>query len=148
MLWNSSFFALFFSVIRRLVLLISRNATLIADKKASISQAQNASKLVETLMAESSHKAEPSQKKKNEAGDEPSAPNVPEEELQQQLTKLRIELSESKEVAARYKRDLNAVKDQAKSVTAEYDRLLNEFGALELKYDKVMKQASGDKKKD
>jgi B-cell receptor-associated protein 31 len=133
-------------VIRRLVLLISSNATLIADKKASLSQAQNASKVVESLMAENSKNEELKKMEQSEKGDELNN-SVWDDQKEKELVNLRIQFSESKESSVRYKRDLETVKSQAKSVTAEYDRLLKEFEEMQKKYEKVTQQSSGDKKK-
>lgn len=115
-------FTIFLSlVIRRLIILISQQATLIANSEASMRQAQSATAAARNLMSD-----------KKDDGDS----KVDEEKsaLQDEIKKLKDELK-------REVKDKEALKSQAESLNREYDRLTEEFSKLQNKTSK----AGGDK---
>jgi B-cell receptor-associated protein 31 len=114
-------FAIFLSlVIRRLIILISQQASLIANSEASMRQAQSATATAQTLM------------KGGKKGDADSKDDK--EALQEIIKSLKEELQ-------REIKDKEALKSQAESLNREYDRLTAEYSKLQ---NKNMK-ASGDK---
>ena len=117
-------FAIFLSlVIRRLIILISQQAALIANSEASMRQAQSATATARTLLGEKD-------KKTGEKldDDEKAA-------LQQVIKTLKDELQ-------REQKDKEALKSQAESLNREYDRLTEEFSKLQ---NKTAKVGAGDK---
>jgi len=113
-------FAIFLSlVIRRLIILISQQANLIANSEASMRQAQSASAAARNLLSE----------KKTE-GD--SKVDEDKEALQTVIKTLQDELK-------REIKDKEALKSQAESLHREYDRLTDEFSKLQ---NKIQKSAS------
>jgi len=109
-------------VLRRLVTLISSEATLTASKEAAIKQAKSASDMAKKLMED------------NDKGDD-TANNSKNE-----IEELRKSLSESKTALRSRDADLDAIKRQAESTNREYDRLTEE-------YQKLQKQVESDDKK-
>nr|XP_023022415.1 B-cell receptor-associated protein 31 isoform X2 [Leptinotarsa decemlineata] len=120
-------FALFLSlVIRRLVILISNQATLEAQSEASMRQAQSATTAAKSLLAQ---RGEVAQNDSNEAHDKEVI------ELKAKLVKVQDELKLEK-------KDKNALKEQADNLAKEYDRLAEEHSKLQ----KKLTVGSGDKK--
>ncbi|XP_044736128.1 B-cell receptor-associated protein 31 isoform X3 [Chrysoperla carnea] len=118
-------FSLFLSlVIRRLILLISTQASLLAQAEASMRQAQNASTAARTLMAQHGEEA---QNSSNEAHDK--------------QVSLITDLEEKLE---KEKKNSSALKSQAESLNKEYDRLTSEYSKLQ----KSITASGGDKKDD
>jgi len=116
-------FAIFLSlVIRRLIILISQQAALIANSEASMRQAQSANAAAKTLLGENTKKADG-----EKVDDEKVA-------LQEQVKILKDELK-------REIKDKEALKSQAESLNREYDRLTEEFSKLQNKTAKT----GGDK---
>lgn len=121
-------FAIFLSlVIRRLVILINQQASLIANSEASMRQAQSATATARKFMSEQDGNT-----KKTDA----VTKDVDEEKakLQDEVKKLQSELT-------REKKDKEALKSQAESLNREYDRLTEEYSKLQNKMSKV----GGDK---
>lgn len=119
-------FALFLSlVIRRLVLLISQQATLQAQSEASMRQAQSATTAAKSLLAQ---RGEEAQNESNEAHDQKI------KELASKIVKLEDELKLEQ-------KDKQAVKAQADNLAKEYDRLAEEHSKLQKKIT-----VQGDKK--
>lgn len=117
-------FALFLSlVIRRLVLLISEHAKLLAESEAAMQQAKSASDAAQSLLAQTSSVA---QNDTNEAHD-------------REINELKQKLTKAEEEIKKLKKSEEAMKSQALSISEEYDRLLNEVSS---------KQGSGEPKKD
>lgn len=109
-------------VIRRLITLISGQATLLAQAEASMRQAQSASAAARTLMKDSD-----ADKNKKQATVEPSAPAEAElvtGELRQKLATVEASL-------VRERKDKEALKSQSESLAREYDRLTEEFSKLQ-----------------
>ncbi|XP_049818912.1 B-cell receptor-associated protein 31 [Aethina tumida] len=121
-------FALFLClVIRRLVILISSQASLLAQSEASMRQAQSATTAAKTLLAQ---KGETDQNSKNEDTKEIST-------LKAKITELEDELKAAT-------KDKSAIKSQADNLAKEYDRLAEE----NVKLQKKITIGSGDKKDD
>ncbi|XP_072399895.1 B-cell receptor-associated protein 31 [Diabrotica undecimpunctata] len=110
-------FALFLSlVIRRLVILISEQATLQAQSEASMRQAQSATTAAKSLLAQH---GEVAQNESNEAHDQVN-------ELKTKIQKLEDELKTEQT-------DKTAIKIQAENLAKEYDRLAEEHSKLQKK---------------
>ncbi|CAH0546361.1 unnamed protein product [Brassicogethes aeneus] len=120
-------FALFLSlVIRRLVILISAQANLLAQAEASMRQAQSATTAAKGLLAQ---KGEIDQNATNENRDKEVS-----------ILKSKVEdLEEELKVA---KKDKTAIKTQADNLAKEYDRLAEE----NIKLQKKITVGGGDKK--
>lgn len=113
-------FAIFLSlVIRRLIILISQQASLIANSEASMRQAQSASATARTLMNENTKKTDGESK-------------VDEEKVALQDTIKALQAELKKEI-----KDKEALKSQAESLNREYDRLTDEFSKLQNKAAKA-----------
>ena len=111
-------FALFLSlVIRRLVILISAQATLMAQSEASMKQAQSATSAARNLLQKSGESA---QNDSNEVHDKVV------KELKIQLKELEAKNSELESELTKQKKDNSAIKSQAESLAKEYDRLNEE----------------------
>ena len=132
-----SCFAQLQSVIRRLVQLINDYARVIADQKASLSQAQSATQALNSYLDSDGKKSGKSDDKTG--GDKSDA-------VQDELAKLRKELKTSKEEAKKQENQYFAMKRQSDSLTKEYDRLSEENATLQKKYDQLV-SASGSSKK-
>lgn len=114
-------FAIFLTlVIRRLVTLISEQASLLANSEASMKQAQSATATARTLLAQQGDSG------KKEANNEEL------EALKKKCKDLETELTKEK-------KDKEALKSQAQSLNREYDRLTEEFSKLQ------NKSSTGDK---
>ncbi|XP_066260375.1 B-cell receptor-associated protein 31 [Euwallacea similis] len=122
-------FTLFLAlVIRRLVILISSQAALLAQSAASMAQAQSATNAARSLLAKS---GEIQQNNTNEAHDKEVS------ELKEAIKSLEDEL-------ALEAKDKQALKTQADNLAKEYDRLAEE----NIKLQKKITIGAGDNKKD
>lgn len=123
-------FAIFLSlVIRRLIILISQQASLIANSEASMRQAKSASDTARSLLSEKDNKKNDGETKADEihlAGSRAA--------LEDEIKKLHADLK-------REIKDKEALKSQAESLNREYDRLTEEFSKLQ---NRTLK-AGGDK---
>jgi len=116
-------FALFLClVIKKLVNLISNNATLQAEKEAAIKQAEGASKAAEALMAGSDGETKELK------------------ELKEKLKGMDKELNSANA-------NVETMKKQSANLTQEYDRLMEEKDRLQRKVN-IMGEGDGDKKDD
>jgi B-cell receptor-associated protein 31 len=114
-------FAIFLSlVIRRLIILISTQANLIAQSEASMKQAKSATDAARSLMSD------------KKTADEGKGDSEETSKLQERIKELEGELRKEQ-------KDKEALKSQAESLNREYDRLTDEFSKLQ------NKQSSGDK---
>jgi len=119
-------FALFLClVIKRMVSLITENASLDIEKEAAMKQAQSASRAAETLMSSGGG-----------SGDKKS-----DSELEKKLKAKDEELSKAL-------KDVESMKSQSTNLTKEYDRLMEEKDKLERKLRILDGGDSGDKKDD
>lgn len=124
-------FSLFLTlVVRRLISLITTQATLLAECEAAMAQAKSATTAARDLMTQKSS-GEAAQNSTNEAHDKEI------NDLKEKLRKLESELNHEK-------KDKEAMKSQSESIKTEYDRLLEEHRLLQ---KKVIK-GEGDKKAD
>lgn len=113
-------FSLFLSlVIRRLIILISDQAVLLAQSEAALKQAQSATSTAKELMSRKGS-GEVAQNSSNEAHDKEVT------ELKEKLKTLERELNHEK-------KDKEAMISQSESIKKEYDRLLKEHGKLQEK---------------
>lgn len=113
-------FALFLSlVIRRLVILISDQAVLLAQSEAAMRQAQSASSAAKSLLAQRGA-GEVAQNNSNEAHD-------------QEVTNLKDKVQELEMKLAHEIKDKQALKNQSENLHKEYDRLTEEYSKLQKK---------------
>lgn len=127
-------FALFLSlVIRRLVTLISTQATLLAQNEAAMRQAQSATSTARSLLSQRTA-GESAQNDSNEAHDKVVS------DLKNQIKELQTKNHEVENNLTKEKKDKEAIKSQAESLAKEYDRLITEHVKLT--------QSSTDKKSD
>lgn len=103
-------------VIRRLVTLISSQATLMAQSEASMKQAQSATAAARSLMED----------KKTD-----KAKEATEDSTLGELTQLREKVQELTASLNRERKDKEALKSQAESLNKEYDRLTDEYSKLQ-----------------
>ncbi|XP_018325264.1 B-cell receptor-associated protein 31 isoform X2 [Agrilus planipennis] len=123
-------FALFLClVIRRLVTLISQQASLLAQSEAAMRQAQSASTAAKTLLAQTGASND---NESNEAQDK-------------EVSTLRKKITELEDKLKSESKDKHAVKEQAENITKEYDRLLEEHSKLQ---KKLLASGDSDKKAD
>ncbi|KAK1129559.1 hypothetical protein K0M31_019276 [Melipona bicolor] len=124
-------FSLFLSlVIHRLVILISTQATLLAQNEAALRQAESATTTAKHLLSQ----------KPIEKTDSNAAHDEEMSEWKNQIKELQTKNQELENQLTKEKKDKEAIKSQAESLTKEYDRLNNE-------HSKCL-QSSGDKKSD
>ncbi|KAG4072358.1 hypothetical protein HA402_004290 [Bradysia odoriphaga] len=112
-------------VIRRLVMLISTQATLLAQSEASMRQAQSASTAARTLLSQQKDK-ENEADKDDETAEAQKLRWLKIGELKNKLRELTAELD-------RERKDKEAMKSQSESLNKEYDRLTEEYSKLERK---------------
>jgi len=118
-------FAIFLSlVIRRLIILISQQASLIANSEASMKQAQSATAAARSMIGKEDTKKTDGETKVDEE----------KAKLQDEVKKLQAELK-------REQKDKEALKSQAESLNREYDRLTGEYSKLQ----NLAAKAGGDK---
>ncbi|XP_011173333.1 B-cell receptor-associated protein 31 [Solenopsis invicta] len=123
-------FALFLSlVIRRLVNLISAQASLLAQNEAAMRQAQSATTTARSLLSQRTI-GESLQNDSNEAHDKAVS------ELKSQIKELQAKNQDLESNLTKEKKDKEAIKSQAESLTKEYDRLTKEHAKLLQSSDK------------
>lgn len=133
--FHISGFSLFLSlVIRRLVILISNQAVLMARSEAVTRQAESATTTAKHLLLQQKISGETVQNDSSEAHDKVTL------EWKAQINELQIKNQELENQLAREKKDKEAIKSQAESLAKEYDRLNDE-------YSKCV-QSTSDKKSD
>lgn len=115
-------------VIRRLVILISAQANLLAQSEASMKQAQSATATARTLLA---------------AQNTEKAKEVTEDNTLSELSQLREKVQELTADLNRERKDKEAMKSQSESLNKEYDRLTEEYSKLQ---KKITVSSGGDKK--
>lgn len=118
-------FSIFLSlVIRRLIALISQQASMLAQAEASMRQAQSASSTARTLLAEKSSTENKKTDAENKDDDESKTI------LMNKIADLEMKLK--KEI-----KDKEAMKSQSQSLHREYDTLTAEFAKLQNKTSKA-----------
>lgn len=116
-------FSLFLSlVIRRLMILISEQASLLAQNEAALRQAQSATTTAKTLLSQRT--GESAQNDTNEAHDKAVT------ELKNQIKQLQSKNEDLEKELSKEKKDKEALKSQAESLAQEYDRLIDEHTNL------------------
>ncbi|KAF5288070.1 hypothetical protein FQR65_LT12120 [Abscondita terminalis] len=111
-------FSLFLSlVIRRLVILISSQAALLAQSEAALKQAQGATTAARSFMAQQGEKA---QNESNEAHDK-------------EVSELKEKIEELKDKLQVEAKDKLAMKTQAENLSKQYDDLAEEHSKLQKK---------------
>ncbi|XP_072102399.1 B-cell receptor-associated protein 31 [Mobula birostris] len=136
-LYIAGFSLLLWFVLRRLVTLISQQATLLATNEAFKKQAESATEAAKKYMEEN----DGLQKALKEAGVEPvtrEAGQLEEENrsLQAKLSLLKEEAATAQRALQRSENELTAMKRQAEGLTKEYDRLLEEHSRLQSEVDR------------
>jgi B-cell receptor-associated protein 31 len=126
-------FALMFSlIIRRIMSLLTTQATLMAQSEASMRQATSASDAARRLM-----------KEQGDSKDKPSSSNTAaDKEANAVKAQLQTEVNTLKEELEKLKKDRDAVKTQAANLAKEYDRVCDENAKLQ------KSSGSGGKKDD
>jgi len=112
-------------VIRRLVILISTQATSAAQVEALTKQAQGAARQASDLMSKTVGTSGGDTVKDNEG-------NKRKEQQEGELRKMKEELASAKEEVLRYRINCESMKKQAESVSEEYDRLMLEHERLQV----------------
>lgn len=110
-----------------MVILISTQATLLAQSEAYLRQAESASTAAKTLLAQ---RGESAQNDSNEAHD-------------RQITELKNKIKDLDDELRFEKKDKTALKEQSENLSREYDRLTEEYSKLQ---KKLTVSSGGDKK--
>lgn len=115
-------------VIRRLVTLLSAQATLTAQTEASLRQAQSATTAARSLLTQQKQQTEEGESNASRASDDSKL--------------LKEKVKELEEKLKREIKDKEALKSQAESLNREYDRLTDEYSKLQ---NKAVRTTSGGK---
>ncbi|XP_077335005.1 B-cell receptor-associated protein 31 [Lithobates pipiens] len=131
-LYIAGFSLLLAFLLRRLVTLISKQATVIASNEAFKKQAESASDAAKKYMDEN----DKLKKQLKAAGLEVcdlSESNAEEENklLKEEVKKLKDELQSTKKSLQKSENEVVAIKKQSEGLTKEYDRLLDEYSKLQ-----------------
>ncbi|XP_076447327.1 B-cell receptor-associated protein 31-like [Babylonia areolata] len=121
-------FALFlWFVLRRLVMLIASEATLLAESTAARRQAESATAAAQQLLDEKDNSKNVSKEDTKEKSDKAESRDAV------ALEKTQAQLEQTKEDLYHAKLEFESMKKQAESVTKEYDRLMEEHTKLQKK---------------
>ncbi|XP_074872714.1 B-cell receptor-associated protein 31 [Carettochelys insculpta] len=128
-LYLAGFSLLLSFLLRRLVTLLSQQATLLASNEAFRKQAEGASEAAKRYMEDNDRL----KKELRLAGVEAGEPGAAEqnEALRMELQQLQDELVSTKRAAEKAECEALAMKSQAEGLTKEYDRLLEEHRKLQ-----------------
>ncbi|XP_067832324.1 B-cell receptor-associated protein 31 [Heptranchias perlo] len=136
-LYIAGFALLLWFVLRRLVTLISQQATLLATNEAFKKQAESATDAAKKYMEEN----EKLQKTLKESGIEVKG-RGDEKDAEKENARLKMEVGDLKDEVETVKKSLQrsesevlAIKKQAEGLTKEYDRLLEEHSRLQSEVD-------------
>merc|ERR1712168_1499474 len=121
----AGFSLVLFFVLRKLVVFVSKIATLEADVIATKKQAESASAAAKQMMEKCDNVAN------EKASTESSTDSNEINQLKKDLANTNIELQKSYEDLSKSQVDLAAIKKQAESTSKEYDRLLSEYSVLQ-----------------
>ncbi|NP_001086173.1 MGC84076 protein [Xenopus laevis] len=143
-LYIAGFSLLLSFLLRRLVMLISKQATLLASNEAFRKQAESASDAAKKYMEENDKLKKELKSLGVEVNDLPDT-NVEEDnkKLKEEVRKLKGELESAKKTLHKSESEVVAIKKQCEGLTKEYDRLLDEHSKLQAQADGPM-----DKKDD
>lgn len=134
-LYIAGFSLLLSFLLRRLVTLISQQATLLASNEAFKKQAESASEAAKKYMEENE------QLKKEAAGGgvklnaREAKLELANSDLQAELKKLKDELATNKQKLEKAENEALAMRKQSEGLTKEYDRLLEEHTKIQMKID-------------
>ncbi|KAM9576824.1 B-cell receptor-associated protein 31 [Trichechus inunguis] len=127
-LYIAGFSLLLSFLLRRLVTLISQQATLLASNEAFKKQAESASEAAKKYMEENDQM-------KKEAGADGGKLQEENKSLKADLKKLKEELANSKQKLEKAENEVLAMRKQSEGLTKEYDRLLEEHAKLQAAVD-------------
>ncbi|XP_006877245.1 PREDICTED: B-cell receptor-associated protein 31 [Chrysochloris asiatica] len=136
-LYIAGFSLLLSFLLRRLVTLISQQATLLASNEAFKKQAESASEAAKKYMEEN-------EQLKKETGIDRGKLRIGEAEvkveeenksLRAELKKLKEELADNKQKLEKAENEALAMRKQSEGLTKEYDRLLEEHARLQVAID-------------
>ncbi|GFO43933.1 B-cell receptor-associated protein 31 [Plakobranchus ocellatus] len=143
-------FALFlWFVLRRLAMLIGKEATLMAECEASMRQAQSATTAAQQLLDDKGTKDDNKKNSEAEAADDTGdkkASKSDQTHLEKELEETQTELEKTKEELYRARLEVGSIKKQAESTNMEYDRLLAEHAKLQKQLQDYEGGDAGDKK--
>lgn len=141
-LYIAGFSLLLSFLLRRLVTLISQQATLLASNEAFKKQAESASEAAKKYMEENDQlkKGAAVNEEKLKLGSAEAGEN---ESLKTDLKKLKDELASTKKKLEKAENEALAMQKQSEGLTVEYDRLLEEHAKLQASI-----QGSTDKKEE
>jgi len=140
-------FAMFqWFVLRRMVILIANEATLMAESEAARRQAQSATAAAQALLDEKTENEDNSKNATKAKQTEEETAKEPRGEGGE-LKAAMVELEDTKEQLYKAKVEFDSMKKQAESTNKEYDRLLLEHESLQKKLA-ALEGSQGDKKGD
>ncbi|KAK1150581.1 B-cell receptor-associated protein 31-like [Acipenser oxyrinchus oxyrinchus] len=137
-LYIAGFALLLWFLLRRLVTLLSQQASMVASNEAFRKQAEGASDAAKKYMEENERLQEELKEASIEAPEGGrKGPSVAEEnqKLKAELKKLKEEFEMTKKALQTSENDVKAIKKQAENLTKEYDRLLEEHAKLQAQGD-------------
>ena len=132
-------------VLRRLVMLISKQAQLEATSEAALKQAQGASDQARKLLAENEELLKGNRKSAAESSQDLEQKR---KELQALVDTLKEELEDTTNKLETAEKDLAAMKTQSEGLHREYDRVLDVNNELEKKVSLLEQGGDGGDKKD
>ncbi|XP_007955360.1 B-cell receptor-associated protein 31 [Orycteropus afer afer] len=132
-LYIAGFSLLLSFLLRRLVTLISQQATLLASNEAFKKQAESASEAAKKYMEENEQlkKEAGVDRGKLQAGDTEGKVGEENRSLRADLKKLEEELADSRQKLEKAENEVLAMRKQSEGLTKEYDRLLEEHAKLQ-----------------
>lgn len=131
-LYIAGFSLLLSFLLRRLVTLISKQATLLASNEAFKKQAESASDAAKKYMEENDKLKKQLKASGVEVSDVPETSAEEEnKKLKGQVNKLKDELESTKKSLSKSENEVIAIKKQSEGLTKEYDRLLEEHSKLQ-----------------
>lgn len=132
-------FALFLSlVIRRLVTLLSRQASLLVEGEASRKEAQSATELSQRLLREK----EEVEKSAREAAE--NFGNIREERHKEEMNKIQLSLTSANQELSTVREELHTTQKRSEVLSKEYDDLLVEYNKLVDENTELKKSADVD----
>ncbi|KAM9113632.1 LOW QUALITY PROTEIN: B-cell receptor-associated protein 31 [Pangshura tecta] len=134
-LYLAGFSLLLSFLVRRLVTLLSQQATLLASNAAFKKQAEGASDAAKRYMEDNDRLKQELKQAGVDVGERPAeGPGAAEqnEVLKAELKQLKEELATSKRAVEKAESEALAMRKQAQGLTQEYDRLLEEHGKLQV----------------
>ncbi|XP_053329825.1 B-cell receptor-associated protein 31 [Spea bombifrons] len=135
-LYIAGFSLLLSFLLRRLVTLISKQATLLASNEAFKKQAESASDAAKKYMEENDKLKKQLQAAGVEVGDLPEVDTAEEnKKLKGEVQKLKEQLESTKKSMLKSDNEVIAIKKQCEGLTKEYDRLLEEHAKLQAQKD-------------